>query len=147
MYMHGPYTDSILKSCGIKVCSDGVKKQSDGLIQIENDYYHFPINTIPDHEHIIHAERTPEWISDWQKRYNWSDDFGPESYHISEWTDILLRQLEENEKNGVISNLMIHPITMYLCDQFESFKKILSFIQDKQTCTVNDLYNQYSKSV
>ncbi len=34
--------------------------------------------------HLIHAERTPEWIDWWVKRYRWSDDFGPQSYYVDE---------------------------------------------------------------
>ena len=57
-YMHGKYTDDVLRAC-IKVCSDGVKKDSNGLDLVSSDYFHLPINIIPDHEHLIHAERNP----------------------------------------------------------------------------------------
>ena len=143
MYMHGKYTDEVLPNCGITICSDGVKKDSNGPIEIAPGYFHFPINIIPDHEHLIHAERTPEWIAWWQKRYNWSDDFGPESYYIDEWTEILLDQLAHNEKNNVISNMIIHPITMYLCDRFKSLEKILDYIASKE----NSNYSELEKSL
>ena len=139
MYMHGKYTDEVLPSCGITICSDGVVKNSNGPIEISPGYFHFPINIIPDHEHLIHAERTPEWISWWQKRYKWSDDFGPESYYINEWTEIVLAQLEFNEKNNIISNMIIHPITMYLCDKFRSLEKILDYIASKENSNYTEL--------
>ncbi len=139
MYMHGKNTESILHSAGIKICSDGVKKESNGLIKHPSGIYNFHLNIIPDHEHLIHAERTPEWIEWWQKRYNWSDDFGSESYYIEEWTDMVLKQLEENEKNGVISNMIIHPITMYLCDKFTSFQRILDFLKNHDTIWMTEL--------
>ena len=139
MYMHGQYTDSVLPECGITICSDGVKKNSNGPLEFTPGYFHFPINIIPDHEHLIHAERTPEWISHWQKRYNWSDDFGPESYYIEEWTEIVIGQLKENEKNNIISNMIIHPITMYLCDEFKSLIKILDFIAEHENSNYSEL--------
>lgn len=143
MYMHGKYTDDVLPKCGITICSDGVKKDSNGPCKQTPNYFHFPINIIPDHEHLIHAERTPEWIKWWQERYNWSDDFGPDSYYIEEWTELVLSQLKHNEKNGIISNMIIHPITMYLCDEFKSLKKILDFIA---TCE-NSNYDELERSL
>lgn len=139
MYMHGKNTESVLYDAGIKICSDGVKKNTNGLIKHSSGIFNFHLNIIPDHEHLIHAERTPEWIEQWQKRYNWSDDFGPESYYIDEWIEMVLQQLEENEKNGIISNLIIHPITLYLCDKFISFQRILDFLEQHETIFMSDL--------
>ena len=139
MYMHGKYTESVLKECGIDICSDGVKKDSNGLILHETGLYNFHLNIIPDHEHLIHAERTPQWIETWQKRYNWSDDFGSKSYYVEDWTEMVLTQLKYNEENGIISNLIIHPITLYLCDKLESFQKILKFLAEHETIFMSEL--------
>jgi hypothetical protein len=140
MYMHGPNTEKILYKSGIKICSDGVMKNSNGLISHGSGIYNFPLNIIPDHEHLIHAERTPEWIKWWQKRYNWSDDFGSGSYQIEEWTELVLSQLKENEENGVISNMIIHPITLYLCDKLSLFEqKILPFLAAHETVFMSEL--------
>ena len=147
MYMHGKYTDDVLKELGIKVCSDGVKKDSNGLDLVSNDYFHFPINIIPDHEHLIHAERTPEWIEDWVKRYNWSDDFGSDSYPVEVWREILINQVKENEKNGILSNIIIHPITMYLCDNFKSLEIILDELKEFQFVNFSDLYTAQKQKV
>jgi hypothetical protein len=131
MYMHGPHSEEVMDKCGIELISDGVKKDATGPVKTDKELYSFPINIIPDHEHLIHAERTPEWIEWWQKRYNWSDDYGPESYHIEEWADIVLDGLKEREKKGIPSLLIIHPITMYLCDEFKQFKRILEYISSR----------------
>jgi len=147
MYMHGKYTDELLPELGIKICSDGVKKKSNGLELISNDYFHLPINVIPDHEHLIHAERTKEWIADWVKRYNWSDDFGSESYPIEVWRKILINQVHENERNGIISNIIIHPITMYLCDQFKSLEYILDELKQYQFINFSDIYKQQKQKI
>lgn len=139
MYMHGKYTEEVLKECGIKICSDGVQKGSNGLIKHKSGIYNLPLNIMPDHEHLIHAERTPEWIESWQKRYNWSDDFGPDSYYVEKWTDMVLEQLEFNEKNGIISNMIIHPITLYLCDKLKNFERILEFLAAHKTIFMSEL--------
>ena len=139
MYMHGPNTEEILFDLGLKICSDGVKKDSNTPKLHKSGIYNFPINIIPDHEHLIHAERTPQWIEKWQKRYNWSDDFGSESYYIKQWAQIVLEQLKERESKGLVSNVIIHPITMYLCDKFVEVEKILRFISTCETVHMSEL--------
>lgn len=132
MYMHGPQTENVLASCGIRICSDGVRRLSTGPERHPSGLLNFPLNIIPDHEHLYHAERTPEWVEHWVKRYRWSDDFGSESYDIETWTELVLEQLRANEARGVISNLILHPITMYLCDEFRSARRLLAYIAERR---------------
>uniref|UniRef100_UPI0025DF600F hypothetical protein n=1 Tax=Sulfurimonas sp. TaxID=2022749 RepID=UPI0025DF600F len=139
MYMHGANTEKVLSSLDINICSDGVVKENCDLQEDVNGIYNLPINIIPDHEHIIHAERTPQWIKQWQARYNWSDDFGPESYYIEEWAELVLNQLKENEAKKKLSVMIIHPITMYLADGFKSVRTILDYIQTKESVFMGDL--------
>jgi len=42
--------------------------------------------------------------------------------------ELVLADLRRNEARGAVSNLIIHPITMYLCDEFRGFERILDFI-------------------
>lgn len=142
MYMHGPFTERALFESGIKICSDGVKKDSNGPVLHPSGIYNFPINVMPDHEHLFHAERTPEYVEWFKKRYNWSDDYGPDSYHIEEWAERVLDELREHEENGIISNMIIHPITMYLCDKFAGFRKILDFISECETVFMSEIYEE-----
>ena len=134
MYMHGPNTNQVLKECGIQAYSDGVQAEASGPRLNQTGLVEFPINVIPDHEHLYHAERTPAYVDWFLKRYNWSDDFGPYSYHIEQWADIVLECLRRNESRGAISNLIIHPITMYLADKFLAFQRILDFLDQHETC-------------
>lgn len=142
MYMHGANTENVLFQAGIQICSDGVSKDSHTLLPHQSGIYNLPINIIPDHEHLIHAERTPKWIKTWQKRYNWSDDFGSNSYYINEWGDMVLNQLKENERKGLLSILIIHPITMYLCDKFKKVNEILSYISTCENIHMSELLNK-----
>lgn len=130
MYMHGPFTEQVLSECGIQICSDGVRRQARPQVD-KTGLVLFPLNVIPDHEHLYHAERTPEWVENWVKRYHWSDDFGSESYDIETWTEMVMQQLQANEAQGLISNLILHPITMYLADNFASARRILEYISTR----------------
>jgi peptidoglycan/xylan/chitin deacetylase (PgdA/CDA1 family) len=139
MYMHGPFTERALAAAGIRVCSDGVAARSRGPERHATGIYNVPINVIPDHEHLYHAERTPAWVSRWQRRYRWSDDFGPGSYHVEEWTELVLEGLRRNEERGAVSTMIIHPITLYLCDRFRSFRRILDHLAARPTVLMSDL--------
>ena len=121
------------------MCSDGVKKDADGPVWHEAGLFNFPLNVIPDHEHLYHAERSPEWVAWWLERYKWSDDFGPESYYVEEWTDIVLDCLRRNEERGAVSNMLIHSITLYLCDRFASLGRIVDFLASRETVHLGEV--------
>lgn len=139
MYMHGPYTEELLAKGGIQICSDNVQRSNTGLVAHPSGIYNFPLNIIPDHEHLYHAERTREWVDQWIRRYNWSDDYGSQSYDVAEWTNIVLNGLKIREKCGIISNMIIHPITLYLCDRLVSFNRILDFLSEHETVTMSEV--------
>jgi hypothetical protein len=139
MYKHGPHTEAALAAAGIRFCSDGVRASSRGPELHSSGIYNVPINVIPDHEHLYHAERTPEWVARWQKRYSWSDDYGPQSYYVEEWTDIVLDCLRKNEARGAVSTMIIHPISLYLCDRWKSFTRILDFVAARETVFMSNL--------
>jgi len=141
MYMHGPFTEAALAAEGIRFCSDGVRAKARGPEWHPAGLYNVPLNVIPDHEHLYHAERTREWVRRWTKRYRFCDDFGSRSYGVEEWTDIALECLGQNEQRGAISTLLIHPITLYLCDGFKSFRRILDFLAARQTIFMGDLWD------
>jgi len=139
MYMHGPHTERVLAACGIRLCSDGVRARGTGPEWHRAGLYNFPLNVIPDHEHIYHAERTPAWVERWVRRYHWSDDFGPGSYPVEQWTDIVLDNLRRNEERGAVSNMLIHPITLHLADGFKSFARILDFLARHETVHMSEV--------
>ena len=142
MYMHGPFTERVLAECGITCCSDGVQANAQGPTLHEEGIWNFPLNVIPDHEHIYHAERTPEWVRAWQRRYDWTDDFGPDSYYVDEWVDRVLECLRNNEARGAVSNMIIHPITLYLADRFASVDRILDYLAEHNAVHVTEVLEQ-----
>lgn len=139
MYMHGPNTDDVLAASGIRICSDGVRASANGPTVESNGLMTLPINVMPDHEHLYHAERSPEWVDAWVRRYRWSDDYGPHSYYIEEWTERVLDELRRHEESDVLSVMIIHPITLYLCDRFKGFEKILEFLASCKTVKLGDV--------
>jgi hypothetical protein len=139
MYMHGPWTESVLAGCGMRLCSDGASATAAGPTWHPAGLWSFPLNVIPDHEHLYHAERSPEWVEWWLKRYGWSDAFGSRSYFVEEWTDIVVEQLRSHAARGSVANMIVHPITLYLCDRFRSFRRILDVLSGSETLHASDL--------
>lgn len=146
MYMHGPFTEELLVKNGINICCDGVKRYGPVVNPHPTGLTNFSINIIPDHEHLYHAERTIEWVEHWVRRYNWSDDYGSESYYIDEWVEIVKREITLRESAGVVSHLIIHPITLYLCNGFEALEEISDFIRAYETCTVSDYVSHHGEA-
>ncbi len=142
MYMHGPHTEEVLASVGIRLISDGVRRDVTGPIPHPSGVFNFPINVLPDHEHLYHAERTPQWVERWRTRYRWSDDFGADSYYIDEWVERVLECLRENEARGAISNMIVHPITMYLCDGFRGFRRVLDYIASRERVHLGEVLDR-----
>lgn len=140
MYMHGPNTEQVLAKCGIRICSDGVRADATGPMWHPAGLFNFKINVIPDHEHIYHAERTRQWVYQWVQRYNWSDDYGSRSYPVEEWSEIALDCLHRNEERGAISNMLVHPITLYLSDRFKSFERILDYLSGQETVHLSEVH-------
>jgi hypothetical protein len=144
-YFHGVNTDRLLIENGLTSCSDLVTKPG-GVPFVSNDgLLTVPINVIPDHEHIYHGDRTKEQVDWWVKRYKWSDAYGIESYSPDRWFEIVLENIEYNERLGITSVILAHPLCMYVADRMEAFKKILDLGVKYGSCTVAELVEQWWK--
>lgn len=147
MYLGGPNTDALLRARGFVASSNIVSTTARGPSRGRSGLWNVPITVLPDHEHLFHAERTRAWVTRWQRRHRWSDAFGPESYEIDAWTDLVLAQLRANEARGALSTLIVHPITMHLCDGFDSFRKILAYLTTTQTVTMTEAVRVWAAKV
>lgn len=142
MYMHGPYTESVLAENDIFICCDHVRRTGNLFDTDRHGVRNFPINIIPDHEHLYHAERTPEWVEAWIKRYNWSDDYGSQSYYFEDWFQIFKDEILLREERGDVSHILIHPITIYLCGGLKALRDITDFLADFDSTQVTELMSQ-----
>ncbi len=138
MYVHGPNTDKILSRHGIKICSDEVKAAGRGPVW-NSSIYTFPINIIPDFDHLYHAHRTEKWVTWYVDKFNYVDDFGTQSYYIDQWGDIVIKQLKTKVSEDITANVLIHPMSQYISDQFSCLEEILRYIGTKDNCTYNEL--------
>lgn len=144
MYLHGPRTKALLAEAGVEVVSDRVTQGDPGPLPSPEGILDLAINVVPDHEHLIHAERTPEWIAWWTQRYGWKDAFGSESVEIEAWGDWVMDVLRQNQSEGHPSVFMLHPITMYLADGYKTLARILGEVKAEETRTVSELSREAS---
>jgi len=114
-YRHDDNTAALLSDHGITHFSDAVGP--DEQIRRENGVTIVPVNTPPDHEHVYHAFRTPEFVA----QSDFQGPFGSASYEVDEWGDRLLRTIQR--RDGV-STVLAHPACMKLADDFETFRTL-----------------------
>lgn len=138
MYMHGPHTERALAENNIFICCDHVRRYGALWEKHPSGVVNFPLNIIPDHEHLYHAERTPDWVAKWVERYDWSDDYGSESYDFSDWFEIFKREVTLREHHGVVSHILIHPITIYLCGGINALRSVVDFLSDFESMQVTE---------
>jgi peptidoglycan/xylan/chitin deacetylase (PgdA/CDA1 family) len=129
-------TDKILSENGIKYISDEYnfnkvlpEKKETGLISI-------PINVLMDHDHLLHAHRTPEFVK--KQRENWPFKGSPtdKSFKIERWGNIVMAQIKAIDEMEGLATVLIHPVCMFIADGFKTVEKIFSFMKSLNTTFV-----------
>lgn len=136
---HGPNTENILSSLGIRICADEVRASGTGPERHWTGVYNFPVNTMPDYDHVYHANRTEEHVKRVIEKYHWRDDFGSESYYVDQWTDIVLDQIKRKVAANAPANVLIHPMTQYIADKLTSVERLLEYIGSQPNCLYREL--------
>ena len=117
-YRHDGNTAPLLADHGITHFSDAVGpderfRRNDALTVV-------PVNTPPDHEHVYHAFRTPEFVADDE----FSGPFGDESYPAAEWLDWVIDEIEDRTAAGMPATVLAHPACMALADGLDAFEEL-----------------------
>lgn len=126
-YRYDGQTTELLSASGIAHFSDAVEaegkiRQKDGLIVV-------PINTPPDHEHVYHAFRTPQFVTE----SDFENAFGSEFLDAEGWRDWVIDTIVDRVEAGEPATVLSHPACMYLADGFEIFEQLCKWIGTKQT--------------
>jgi hypothetical protein len=123
-YRYDQYTNELLATNGVTHASDIVNPTGD--IREESRVTVVPINTPPDHEHVYHAFRTPEFnIED-----EFKGPFGDISQSPDEWIKWVLRQVNEHRNASVVATILAHPACMRLADGFGVFEELCGAVDD-----------------
>lgn len=132
----------ILADEGFTLISDEVTPPSQTHPTVEGNLVQLPINTLRDHGHVYHAERTPEVVDE---DPNSGDPFCRESFTIEEWGNRIRDQIEQIVNDGGIATIQAHPICQFVSDEFETLLSLLEWIDEQgiQTFTFREIAEQY----
>lgn len=127
-YRYDSHTKRLLRKEGITHFSDEVGpdkqvRRVDGLTTV-------PINTPPDHEHVYHGFRTPDFVAE----DGFSGPFGAESHEPDEWADWVRDTIRKHTDEGTIATVLAHPSCMDIADGLDTFEKLLSAVADQYDC-------------
>ena len=116
-YRHDHHTAALLAAAGITHFSDAVGP--DQQLRHEDGVTVVPVNTPPDHEHIFHAFRTPEFVAD----HDFSGPFGTDSYQIGQWLTWLSEHIDHQLHAEEPATVLAHPACMDLADNLTAFEQ------------------------
>jgi hypothetical protein len=123
-YRHDRHTADLLAANGITHFSDAV--ETDGVVRRDGDLTVVPINTPPDHEHVYHAFRTPDFVAE----DGFAGPFGDESFEPDAWVDWVLEYVSDRRGVGELATVLAHPACMKLADDFAAFTQLCASIDD-----------------
>jgi hypothetical protein len=117
-YRHDRHTGSLLAHHGITHLSDRVGPSeevhwTDGLTSV-------PVNTPPDHEHVYHGFRTPEFVT----QSDFEGPFGSKAVSPSEWGEWVLATVADHVAADREATVLAHPACMDIADGFSTFESL-----------------------
>lgn len=125
------HTYSILAKAGIKFISDDLNWRKLFPERLPEGLISHPLNVIMDHDHLLHAHRTPAYVERQQRPF--PDDPASESYTIEDWGALVEKQVLAIEEKGGVATVLLHPICMFTADGFKTMEYLLKRFSQFQT--------------
>jgi hypothetical protein len=119
-YRHGRRTYEILSQEGLINVSDDVDPEALGPRRI-GGILSVPINVLPDHEHVRHAEVREACV---REPSGWQSRFPGALYDADEWGGVALQQAEALLERGGLPTLLAHPACMEIADGMATFRRL-----------------------
>jgi hypothetical protein len=128
-YRHDDNTAEVLSERGITHFSDVVGP--DESLRDESGLTVVPINTPPDHEHVYHAFRTPDFVAE----SDFEGPFGDDSYEVGEWAEKVLEAVKGRIDERQPATVLAHPACMNLADGFDAFEALCTQLSEEHATT------------
>lgn len=128
-YRHDENTTELLIEQGITHFSDSV--EPGGKVRQEQGLTVVPINTPPDHEHVYHAFRTPEFV----KKDEFEGPFGTGSREVEGWVNWTLNCVASHSQEDQVATVLAHPACMWLANEMESFEGLCVALSEEYSLT------------
>lgn len=136
-YRHDRNTYALLAANGIRFVSDEVDPSELGPRRTRHaPLVSVPINILPDHDHVYHADITPDTPIAGEKR---RDRFPPWRHEVEEWLDIVKEQVAGIVTEGGVATILVHPACMEIADGFASLAALCRFLSSYPSAFIRDL--------
>jgi len=143
-YRHDRNTPKLLKACGIENFSD-VRSSEDMAPYKDEGLNHFPINVLPDHDHIFHGSYQEGPVVTSGRKPKSLLIYGAGRMDADDWLETVRRQVEKIEDKGGVATLLVHPACMEICEDFMYFKKLCGFLSGYKTIKMGDAGGHYNE--
>lgn len=120
-YRHDLNTPSLLVAQGIHVWSDEVNPKLNGPYKHPDGVTILPLNTLPDHENMLHGGRTVERLAARGEKSSITADA---------WCDLVCTQTAEILTQGGTATILAHPICMKLAGDWTVFERLCTFLSN-----------------
>ncbi len=128
-YKHDVHTYPLLQARGIRIVSDRVSGIEGTAERLSQDLLSLPINTLPDHEHLLHGKYSPD-------RTNFGRLKGRK--RIDDWQATIEQQVDAIQQHGGTATILAHPLCMEVADQMRSFEALCRFLSRFRTGWVSE---------
>jgi peptidoglycan/xylan/chitin deacetylase (PgdA/CDA1 family) len=116
-YHFDRHTADALAGAGVSVWSDDVDLDRVAPYRHESGVTVLPINTTPDHEHLLHGGQTEKTIAAARL---------PEYYDADSWRERVVQQTEAIVRRGGVATILAHPLCMKVVDDWQTFERLCS---------------------
>lgn len=129
-FQHDAHTYQLLGSLGIQIVSDRVTTNTTSLERLSQELLSLPINTLPDHEHVLHGPYVAghAHVAQLEGRKT-----------IQEWRETVEQQVETIERLGGIATVLARPLCMDVADGMQSFEQLCRFLSRYDTRWVSEM--------
>jgi hypothetical protein len=134
-YASDEITYKILDTEGLRVVSDKVDYQASYPQRVGRNLLSMPINTFPDHEHIIHPG-TRKMVESNKANLN-------KIFPIEKWCEKVEKQILNILSFKGVGVILAHPICMYVSDNFSTFIKLCDFLSQFKGIFIKDVINEF----
>lgn len=124
-------TPWVLHNAGVVTWSDYVQPEKPGPFRHESGIVVLPINTLPDHENLLHGARTPERVNKEGRESSYSPDV---------WSNMVRDQIKAIAGDGGIATILAHPICMSIVDNFTTFERLCEFLSHYDSLSAGDVH-------
>ncbi len=128
-FQRDAHTYSLLGELGIQIVSDQVSTTTTSVERLSQELIALPINTLPDHEHLLHGRYVPgrAYFSQLEDRRT-----------IQEWRESVEHQVDTIERLGGIATLLVRPLCMAVADDMQSFDQLCRFLSRYETRWISE---------